>query len=433
MNNFLVQKKWKRQLLLAAAFVFGFVKMNAQFSNQAHLLIDTLTSQEFNGRGYSDGADKKTADFISSHFKSYGLKSFNENFYQPFHFDVNTFPGIVSLSLNNSVLKPGVDFIIQAYSSTTDGNFEVVHMIGKKTSKVSYLKKILGNDLHNKVLVWDKEDFDPKNYSLWINTLQQIKGWGASGAVEFTTAKLTMDMSMEADGFAFYTVNNGTKSSDVNEVTIHLENKLMSNYESQNVIGFIPGTIHSDSFIVFSAHYDHLGQLGNGTYFPGANDNASGISMLLTLAHYFSLHPQPYSICFMAFSGEEMGLVGSQYFTEHPLFPLSQIKFLTNMDIVGTGDEGIKVVNGAVLTSPFNALVEINDSLQLLKSVQPRGKAANSDHYFFFEKGVPSFFIYTLGGIAAYHDVFDKSETLPLTEFDDLTKLLIAFTQSLED
>jgi len=63
--------------------------------------------------------------------------------------------------------------------------------------------------------------------------------------------------------------------------------------------------------------------------------------------------------------------------------------------------------------------------------VNPRGKAANSDHYYFTEKGVPAFFIYTLGGIKAYHDVFDISKTLPLTEYKDLFKLILKFNSSL--
>jgi hypothetical protein len=63
--------------------------------------------------------------------------------------------------------------------------------------------------------------------------------------------------------------------------------------------------------------------------------------------------------------------------------------------------------------------------------VKSRGKAANSDHYFFTEKGVPAFFIYTLGGIKAYHDIFDVSSTLPYTEFNDLFELIIKFNAAL--
>jgi hypothetical protein len=74
---------------------------------------------------------------------------------------------------------------------------------------------------------------------------------------------------------------------------------------------------------------------------------------------------------------------------------------------------------------------KINEEQKLLAAVNARGKAANSDHYFFSEKGVPSFFFYTLGGIKAYHDVFDRPETLPLNEHEDLFKLIVAFNNKL--
>jgi Zn-dependent M28 family amino/carboxypeptidase len=196
------------------------------------------------------------------------------------------------------------------------------------------------------------------------------------------------------------------------------------------VISYVKGTSAPDSFIVFTAHYDHLGQMGNETYFPGANDNASGSSMVLNLARYFSEHPLKYSVAVMSFSGEELGLLGSQYYVNHPLFPLGNIKFLVNLDIVGTGEEGIKVVNATEFPKQFDQLVKLNDREQLVKVVSPRGKAANSDHYSFYEKGVPCFFIYTMGGIAAYHDVYDRAETLPLTDYDDLFKLLVDFANS---
>ena len=63
--------------------------------------------------------------------------------------------------------------------------------------------------------------------------------------------------------------------------------------------------------------------------------------------------------------------------------------------------------------------------------IKSRGKAANSDHYFFTEAGVPAFFFYTLGGISAYHDVFDIAETLPLTEYEDVFKLFVDFIEGL--
>jgi aminopeptidase YwaD len=130
---------------------------------------------------------------------------------------------------------------------------------------------------------------------------------------------------------------------------------------------------------------------------------------------------------FICFGSEEIGLVGSKYYTENPLVPLEKIKFLINLDILGTGDDGIQVVNGKVHKKDFETLVKLNKSKNLLKEVKIRGEACNSDHCFFSEKGVPSFFIYTLGGISHYHNVYDKPETLPLTEYEDLFILLKDF------
>ena len=100
---------------------------------------------------------------------------------------------------------------------------------------------------------------------------------------------------------------------------------------------------------------------------------------------------------------------------------------------MGTGQEGITVVNATEFKSEFEILKLANAKKQLLIQVKPRGKAQNSDHYWFTEKGVPSFFIYTLGGIKAYHDVYDISATLPNDHYIQLFKLLTIFVGRLND
>ncbi|MEN8203855.1 MAG: M20/M25/M40 family metallo-hydrolase, partial [Bacteroidota bacterium] len=162
-------------------------------------------------------------------------------------------------------------------------------------------------------------------------------------------------------------------------------------------------------------------------YFPGANDNASGIAMILNLAKHFSENPPAYSMVFMALGAEEIGLLGAKAFTEDPTFDLDRIKFLVNFDLAGTGDEGIKVVNATVHQREFDLLSVLNTEKDLLPAVSSRGPACNSDHCMFHQKGVPSFYIYTLGGIQAYHDIYDRYETLPLTEFVDYCTLMISF------
>ncbi|MBA3704830.1 MAG: M28 family peptidase, partial [Bacteroidetes bacterium] len=162
---------------------------------------------------------------------------------------------------------------------------------------------------------------------------------------------------------------------------------------------------------------------------------ASGCAMLLNLAKFYSRpeNKPKCSIAFIAFGGEEIGLIGSKHYTDHPLFPLKNIKFLLNMDIMGTGEEGITVVNGTLFKKEFEKLKQINTENNFIKDVKVRGKAANSDHYHFSENGVKAFFIYTMGGIKAYHDIYDRAETLPLNEFEDLFKMITKFGDYLQN
>ena len=201
--------------------------------------------------------------------------------------------------------------------------------------------------------------------------------------------------------------------------------------KTQNVVGYVSGTQYPDSFVVVSAHYDHLGKMGAATYFPGASDNASGTSMLLNLAQYYAKNPAKYSVVFMAFSGEEIGLLGSTYYVEHPLFPLKKIKFLFNIDIMGDAADGITLVNGTVMASEYNKINAINDAKKYIPSIQKRGEAAISDHYPFYAKGVPSFFAYSRGKITAYHDISDTKAGLPLTNYQGCFQLFKDFIAAL--
>ena len=207
-------------------------------------------------------------------------------------------------------------------------------------------------------------------------------------------------------------------------------NEFIEDYQTQNVLGLIEGS-NPDSVIVLMAHYDHFGMMGQAI-FPGANDNASGVAMLLSLAQHYSDHQPKHSIIFAAFGAEELGLIGSKYFVDNPPINLSAIQFILNFDISGTGGDGIQVVNGSVYRSEFDHLVDLNRQNGLLPDVRIRGAACNSDHCNFDRINIPGFYMYTLGGIRAYHDVNDRAETLPLTEFDDYFRLMTLFIDSIE-
>jgi Zn-dependent M28 family amino/carboxypeptidase len=151
------------------------------------------------------------------------------------------------------------------------------------------------------------------------------------------------------------------------------------------------------------------------------------MAMLLYLANYFTTHPQKYSVMFIAFSGEEAELIGSLYFSKHPVAPLKSIKFLLNIDIMGDATGGITVVNATENPREFEELQKINNNGKYLPAVKSRGKAANSDHYHITEAGVPGFFIYSIGGPGFYHDIYDKPATLTLSHVGDVSKLIIEF------
>jgi aminopeptidase YwaD len=164
--------------------------------------------------------------------------------------------------------------------------------------------------------------------------------------------------------------------------------------------------------------------------FPGASDNATGTAMMLELARYYAANPAKYSMVFIAFAGEEAGLVGSKYFTEHPLVPLEQIRFLLNLDIMGDATDGISIVNGKTHEAAYKTLAELNATGEngfSFKEVRQGGAAANSDHYHFTEKGVPAFFIFTMGGKGYYHDIWDKAENVTLKNVPALGSLIKRF------
>ena len=390
----------------------------------ARKIVDTMASESMHGRGYVNGGDSIAANYIKTEFKKFGLKSFGDDYYQRFNFAVNVFDQ-VSLKVDGKELIPGKDFIPFHLNPTSSGKYKTITANDVLVNNKKKYKKFKKQNLNNKaVIVNDTGKQTPE-----LNALL------GSGKVSIALKdKLTWSVGQKQNDFVLFEV---LRSSILKpkEIEYSVVSHINPNHKTQNVIGYIRGSVYPDSFIVYTAHYDHLGQMGKDVYFPGANDNASGCAMLLNLANYYSKpeNKPKCSVAFIAFCGEEVGLLGSQYYTEHPLFPLKNIKFVLNMDIMGTGEDGITVVNGTVFKKEFDKLKEINTQNNFIKDVKIRGKAANSDHYLFSEKGVKAFFIYTMGGIKAYHDIYDRAETLPLNEFENLFKLITAFGESLQE
>lgn len=387
------------------------------------------------GRGYVNNGDKNAANYLVNEFKKLGVKPFGSDYLQKFDLSVNTFPERVDVKIEKKTLTPSVDYYVAPHSTAINGKFRAVLLNKSIISDSIKRKNFFKKDFTDLVVIIDGKDVKDTNQLNFIKLIKEHNPLKAKAIVVIKDDKLSWHISPNVSDYALIDVQRNCfpkKVGKIKKVTFDIQNKYYENYTTQNICGYVVGNVYPDSFIVFCAHYDHLGRMGKDIYIPGANDNASGIAMMLNLAKYYTIenHRPDYSIAFIFFSAEELGLLGSSYYIEHPLFPLSQISFLVNLDLVGTGDDGIKVVNGSVFRYYFEKLVLINEEHQYLKAIEERGEAKNSDHWPFYEKGVKSFFIYTLGGISEYHNIYDKAETLPLTEFEDLFRLLTDFVET---
>jgi hypothetical protein len=409
--------------------VIWLSELKAQNIDYARQIIDTLSSSYFSGRGAVNDGEKKAADYIASEFKKMGLEPISESYFQSFKYSINTFPNKVKVKIGDKDLVAGVDYLVDPKSVKTKGTFELIYYGNSTIPSKKELNKLKKQGFFkDKIIVVDDKDAHQKEEFELLKT----NSVSAKGLIFVEEEKLTYHLSTTVSDYVVLKALRSSIDKKANKITIEIDQELIPNYSSQNVIGKIVGTEFPDSVIVFSAHYDHLGKMGSEVYFPGANDNASGVAMMLNLAYHYTHKVVPKkTIVFMAFGAEEAGIIGSKHYTQNPLFPLEHINFLINVDIMGTGEEGIQVVNGTEFKNQFNKLSEINSKNNYLKQVKIRGKAANSDHYWFAEKGVPAIFIYTLGGIKAYHDVYDVSKTLPLTKFEDCFRLLTDFVNEL--
>tara|TARA_B100000809_G_scaffold264657_1_gene321079 strand:+ start:6628 stop:7923 length:1296 start_codon:yes stop_codon:yes gene_type:complete len=426
------------QSFLIIVFFLNITNSFGQIS-YAKEVVKKLSSKKMHGRGYVKKGDLKAAKYIKKEFKRIGLLKYNDDYFQKFNFSINTQPSNLELKLNDTLkLTPGVEFLIDPSSPSIKGNFTTIHFTLEDILNTNWLIETL-KSAKDKVLLIDTYSLDQFNtveknkITKTINYLKYSQDHLAAAVLVFSNKKLTWSGSTMQSKKASFVIKKKINLKNIHTVNLNSKSLFIEKYTSQNCIGYLKGTSNTDSTIVISAHYDHLGRMGRKTYFPGANDNASGIALLLNQAVYFSKkeNTPKYNMVFIAFGGEEIGLLGSKYFTENPVLTLSKIKFLLNFDLAGTGDEGIKVVNGTEFPKEFNLLKSINKQHDLLKDVFSRGSACNSDHCYFYKKGVPSFFIYTLGGIKAYHDIYDKYETLPFTFFEEYSKLTHLFINKL--
>ena len=421
---------WAMSSVALSAF-----QAQAQESAYGKAVVKELSSPSYKGRGYAEKGDCKAARYIARQFKKNGALPFtaNDNQYiQNYSVQVNYFPGEMDVAINNEKLLPGVDYLVDAASPSVKGRYAVVEGHRRdmldSSSFFGLMQKARGAFLYmdNRTDTTEtKEETESINQNL--RYIQSDSLLPIKGIVLYSPKKLTWTVLPYQTPRPLILLHKWVDMPKT--IRLDVESRLQTDYRTQNVAGYIKGTEVPDSFLVVSAHYDHLGKMGKHTVFYGANDNASGTGFLLALMRYFRKHPTRYSMAFLSFSGEELGLKGSEYFVANPLFDLKKIKFLCNFDMSGTGIEGIQIVNSSIYTQAYDAIKSINDRGHFVKQIKTRGEAANSDHYWFYKNGVPSFFFYTLGGVN-YHDVNDTYASLPFDAWDNYLELIQQFLRT---
>ena len=204
---------------------------------------------------------------------------------------------------------------------------------------------------------------------------------------------------------------------------------------TENVLGFLPGTDLKDEIVVVSAHYDHLGIIG-GQVYNGADDDGSGTVGMLSIAQAFAKaahagHGPRRSLLFLANTGEEKGLLGSEYYTDHPVFPLASTVTDLNIDMIGRTDathagkpDYVYVIGSDKLSSQLHAALEsvnkergnLDLDYRFNDPQDPNRFYYRSDHYNFAKKGIPVAFFFN-GVHPDYHEASDEINKI---EFDKL-------------
>jgi hypothetical protein len=198
-----------------------------------------------------------------------------------------------------------------------------------------------------------------------------------------------------------------------------------------NVVALLEGRNKKAEAVVFSAHHDHIGLRLDGDAFNGADDNASGTAGLLAIALAFSKGGErpARSIVFLSVSGEELGLWGSRYFSEHPAWPLDKIVADVNVDMIGrcaVQDEHTVVqITPSFQHAKYSSIAQGTARLALQFGVQLASGDQyyqRSDHYNFAQKGVPVVFLCD-GEHPDYHQVSDSADRLDYARMETIARL----------
>lgn len=464
----------------------SYANLITEKSSRNHLTI--LASREYAGRGTGQEGGLKAANYIAEQFKSYGLKPIvnGDSYFQQVKLIKSGF-AVENLTIGQQQYVYGKDFYVQGDNQFQDFNAKDIVFVGYGIQDSKY-NELKGLDIKGKVvlLINEGEPTDANGKSLitgeatksaWSNNrfmrIQELIK--LQPKVILSTSSQVADIIARAKGrltSSRFKIDQGTNApvkepnAPVVNITEDVANKILASLntslisykikaaeklqpaqiiplafhadmglkeekiEVPNVLGLLEGKSKKNEVIVVSGHYDHDGILPDGTFFPGADDNGSGTVAIMEIARAFTQAKKDgkgpeRSILFIGLAAEEKGLLGSDYYVEHPILPLANTVACINIDMIGriddkhlNGDHNyIHVIGVSKLSTDLKPIVELaNKDIKTKLDYdyddpnEPMRLYYRSDHYNFAKKGIPSLFFFS-GLHPHYHtpeDTVDK-------------------------
>ncbi|MEO8368464.1 MAG: M28 family peptidase [Candidatus Solibacter sp.] len=258
----------------------------------------------------------------------------------------------------------------------------------------------------------------------------RLEKWFTDAGKSVEALQAALDKDLKPQSFAF---------PDTLRVNAHLDvQRAIKNVD--NVAAYIPG--ETDEYVIVGAHYDHLGLGGQhslapsltGTIHPGADDNASGTAGVMELARYFAKQPRhKRGVLFLNFAGEEQGLLGSAWYADHPLLPLTKAVAMVNLDMIGRMRDSKLYIGGGASGSTLKATVEKLIPASGLKVDYSGGTSeGSSDHTSFTSHQVPALFFFS-GLHGDYHKPSDTWDKIDAPAAAKLLALVAETTEALRD
>ena len=420
----------RTRYFIVLIFIFFSFISNAQSLKRVKQLVGELSSEEYYGRGYVNKGDSLAAAFLGKKMDELGLKTLNNSRFQSYNMSVNTFPEEPYLEIDGELYESGKEYIPLPESDSAKGKYSIHWLTKDELLNRGAMRRFLRTDHSKSFIAIDSAGLNNTPLYKFTNTLLENNLFKAKGIILDANKNLKSSARTYKRNYACLKLKHQNMPYGKKELDINLPIKFIENYNTQNVVGYLPGEV--DTCIVFSAHYDHLGMIGK-TMFPGANDNASGVAMVLELARKLKKHKQHYSMLFILFSGEEAGLLGSNYYVNNPLIPLEITKIAINFDMIGTGTDALYAFNTKEYDGVWQSLSDINDKGNYVNTFYGSKAVYSSDHANFHKKGVPGIFFYTEGGNDEYHESGDTAEKLSYPLFKGIYEIVLNFVDRLSN